>query len=176
MNVKYGAALLTVMLAACNTQQTSQAQSGVTDAYLTTAVAGKLAAIDTDATTAVKVSTSNAVVTLNGEARSPQELDQYLAAARSVSGVKSVVNDLRVSRQVHGLRQSAADAALTVRVEAAIAGQAGANVFHVAPSVRDGVVTLKGSVPNTLVKATIVKTVSGVSGVKRVVNDVSVSP
>lgn len=63
-----------------------------------------------------------------------------------------------------------ADTQLKVRVAAAIAAQAGVNVFHVSTDVKDGVVTLRGKVPNASIEQTIVKTAAGVSGVKRVVN------
>lgn len=167
--------LLGAALCACNTQQQSQTQRQVTDAYLVTAVSATLATIDADAMSAVHVSASHGVVTLRGESRSLKESAQYLAGAKSIGGVKSVVDDLRVNPHLRGVGQSAGDAALTVEVSAAIAAQAGINVFHVSPSVKDGVVTLTGTVPNRLIEQTVGKTVASVSGVKRVVNRLRLS-
>lgn len=62
------------------------------------------------------------------------------------------------------------DTRLKVEVTAAIAAQAGVNVFHVSTGVRDGVVTLSGTVPNVPVQQSIVKAAAGVAGVKRVIN------
>jgi osmotically-inducible protein OsmY len=73
-----------------------------------------------------------------------------------------------MNRAISSIRTS--DAQLKVRVEAAIAGQAGVNVFHVSSDVRQGVVTLTGSVPTTAIQQTVVKAASGVSGVKRVIS------
>jgi osmotically-inducible protein OsmY len=64
----------------------------------------------------------------------------------------------------------AKDAALKLRVTAAMAEQAGANVFRIGTDVRAGVVTLNGTVPTDQVKQTVVRAAAGVSGVKRVDN------
>lgn len=80
-------------------------------------------------------------------------------AGKSLGAVNNAIKNVRVS-----------DAALKVRVVAAIAEQTGANAFHISPDVNDGVVTLNGTAPNSLVEATVMKTVTGLSGVRRVVN------
>lgn len=64
----------------------------------------------------------------------------------------------------------AKDAALKVRVMAAMADQAGGNVFHIGTDVRAGVVTLTGTVPTSQVEQTVVRAAAGVPGVKRVDN------
>ena len=64
----------------------------------------------------------------------------------------------------------AKDAALKVRVTAAMAAQAGANVFRIGTDVRAGVVTLTGTVPTPQVEQTVVRAAAGVPGVKRVNN------
>lgn len=171
------ALLVTILagLCACSNlqQQKSQARA-VTDAYLTTAVTTKLAVTNADSVRAVHVSVRNDIVTLRGQARSLKEETQYVATARSVGGVHGVVNQLAVNPHLTSLNQSASDAALTVKVAAAIAGQAGLNVFHVSPTVHNGVVTLTGTVPNRAVEKTIVQTTQHVSGVSRVINHLRV--
>lgn len=72
------------------------------------------------------------------------------------------------------VKRGASDAALTAAVESAIAAQAGVNVFHVAPTVHNGVVTLKGTVPSDAVKATILSTVHGVHGVTETIDQMVV--
>lgn len=168
--------IILVGLCACsNLQQQKAGAQAVTDAYLTTAVKTKLAVTNTDSVRAVRVSVRNGVVTLRGQTRSLKEETQYLTIAKSVNGVHSVVNQLGVNPHLTSLNQSATDAALTVKVSAAIAGQAGINVFHVSPTVRNGVVTLNGTVPNRAVEQTIVQTTQHVSGVLRVINHLRVS-
>jgi osmotically-inducible protein OsmY len=69
----------------------------------------------------------------------------------------------------------AKDAALKVRVTAAMATQAGANVFHIGTDVRGAVVTLTGTVPDSDVERTVVRAAAGVPGVKRVDNRLTIS-
>jgi osmotically-inducible protein OsmY len=69
----------------------------------------------------------------------------------------------------------AKDAALKVQVTAAMAEQAGANVFRIGTDVRAGVVTLSGTVPNDQVEQTVIRAAAGVSGVKRVDNHLTIS-
>lgn len=64
--------------------------------------------------------------------------------------------------------------ALEVKVGAAIAAEAGTNVFHVTPLARNGVVTLTGSVPSETIHQTVIDTVRTVPGVKRVVDRIAV--
>ncbi len=71
-------------------------------------------------------------------------------------------------------RKQSLDAALDVRVSAAIAAQAGVNTFHVAPLSHNGVVTLTGTAPSQEIDRVIVHTVRGVPGVKGVVDRISV--
>ncbi|HET9030272.1 MAG TPA: BON domain-containing protein [Candidatus Aquilonibacter sp.] len=72
------------------------------------------------------------------------------------------------------VKQGARDAALTAAVAGAIAAQAGVNVFHITPSVSDGVVTLKGTAPTVAVKSTILDAVRRVHGVREIVDKVEI--
>jgi osmotically-inducible protein OsmY len=153
----------------------SAAPAAVKDGYLVVAVKGKLAAVDVNSSTAVGVSASDGVVTLTGEARTASERNAYVRAARSVSGVKTVVDKIAIDPHLVGLRQRTRDAALAAKVAAAIAGQAGVNVFHVTPSAHGGVVTLTGTVARASTARTIVATARGVSGVTRVVNRIAIA-
>jgi osmotically-inducible protein OsmY len=69
----------------------------------------------------------------------------------------------------------AKDASLKVQVTAAMAAQAGANVFHIGTDVRAGVVTLSGTVPTPQVEQTVVRAAAGVPGVKRVDNRLKIT-
>lgn len=71
-------------------------------------------------------------------------------------------------------RVDVSNGALDVKVSAAIAAEAGANAFHIAPAARDGVVTLTGEVPNATIHSTVIATVRAVPGVKRVVDHITV--
>lgn len=163
-------------LCACSTVQQQKNQAHViNDAYLTTAVATKLAVTNADSMRMVHVSVRDGVATLRGQASSLKEETQFVTTAKSVSGVHGVINRLTVNPHALGINQSATDAALTVKVSAAIAAQAGLNVFHVSPSVHNSVVTLTGTVPNHSVEETIVQTTAHLSGVSHVIDHLRVS-
>lgn len=168
------ALVLAASLAACTAQQQRTTSNGANDAYLVTAVGAKIASVDVDALSRVHVAADHGVITLSGAAHSTGERDRYVAAAKSVNGVSAVRDDLAIDPRAEGLRGQAGDAALTARISAAIAGQAGINAFHVEPSVHQGNVTLKGTVPSESVHQTILQTVRAVPGVKSVVDDVTV--
>lgn len=172
----FGGAALALALGACTAQQQHSASTRANDAYLVSAVGAKLASIDVDAVTRVHITSDHGVVTLTGQAHNAQERLRYENAAKSVSGVTGVRDQVTVNPQAEGLRGQASDAALAARISAAIAGQAGVNAFHVQPSVHQGNVTLRGRVPTQAVHQTILQTVRGISGVKSVVDQISVSP
>ncbi len=84
------------------------------------------------------------------------------------------VHDLSTNPQVQSARKNTLDTALDVRVSAAIAAEAGANAFHVAPSALNGIVTLTGTVPSHEIDRVIVQSVRGVPGVKGTVDHITI--
>lgn len=74
----------------------------------------------------------------------------------------------------HETKQAEVDAALVVRIEAAIAAQSGVNAVHVAPSVHDGAVVIKGTVPSAAVHTVVIDAVRGVPGIKSVSDELVV--
>jgi hyperosmotically inducible periplasmic protein len=59
-------------------------------------VRGKIAQAVPEKTFAIQVKVDNGVVTLSGHAKSQSDIDKIIAAARSVSGVRSVISNLHV--------------------------------------------------------------------------------
>lgn len=160
--------------AACSGGQQRNAQNAGNDAYATVAVKAKLAGVDVDSADAVGVAASGGTITLTGKAHSDAERQAYVAAARSVDGVQNVDDRLVVDPNERGVREQSADVTLAGKVSAAIAGQAGINVFHIKVAARDGVVALDGAVPSASIARTIVDTARGVDGVKRVESRIAV--
>ncbi|MGZ3521175.1 MAG: BON domain-containing protein [Vulcanimicrobiaceae bacterium] len=169
----------------CSAQQQQQAQKTVNavgssapyqakDALIASAVMAKLAAIDLDATTNVHVAVDHGAVKLTGQARSQEERARYVKAAATVNGVTSASESLSVNPRLRGAQESVGDVALATKVAGALAAQTGVNALRVKPSVRDGVVTLSGTVDSASVKTTMLAAVRKVSGVKRVVDDIEV--
>jgi osmotically-inducible protein OsmY len=144
---------------------------------LVTAVKAKLATVDADSTTAVNVNaTGDGVVTLTGQARNAAQRASYDSAAASVNGVKRVVDHLQINPAMRGPKEQFSDVALGAKVAANIAAQAGVNAASVKPEVRDGVVTLSGTVPSASIKTTILNAVRKTTGVKNVVDRIEVKP
>ncbi len=168
------APLLFAALAACSGAQQKNAENAGNDTYVTAAVKAKLAAVDVDSADGVGVSVANGTVTLTGKAHSDAERQAYVATTRSVDGVRNVDDRLVIDPQERGVREQSGDVALAAKVSAAIAGQAGINVFHVKVSARDGVVSIEGTVPSESIARTIVDTARGVDGVKSVLQRISV--
>jgi osmotically-inducible protein OsmY len=165
-----------VLLVACSGQQQQQAQRSAQSTALSAAVQTKLSTIDADASTTVTVDANDGVITLSGKAHNAAERSAYESAAAGVPGVKRVVDRLGIDPNLRGPRETFADAALATKVNANIAAQAGVNVARVKTSVRDGVVTLSGTLSSASVKATILQTVRKTSGVKSVVDRIEVKP
>ncbi len=172
--------LVALALAACTScsgQQQNQAQQSAQSAALATAVQAKLATVDADSTTAVKVAaSSDGVVTLNGQAHDAAQRSAYDRAAGTVPGVKRVVDHLQLNFALRGPKEQLGDIALGAKVAANIAAQAGVNAARVKPEVRDGVVTLSGTVPSASIKTTILDAVRKTAGVKNVVDRIGVKP
>lgn len=72
------------------------------------------------------------------------------------------------------VKRGAEDAALTAKVAAAMAAQAGINAFNVKPTVSGGVVTLTGKAPTPEIKSTILSAVRRVHGVTLVVDHIAI--
>ena len=176
---------IAALASGCTAKQQQQARETVNavgsnapyqakDALIASAVVAKLAAIDLDSTSNVHVTVDHAAVKLTGEARSPEQRQQYIRAAASVDGVKSASESLSIDPHLRGTQETVDDAALVAKVAATLTAQAGVNAFRVKPSARDGVVTLSGTVDSASVKTTMVAAVRKLSGVKRVVDDIEV--
>ncbi|MDQ2662858.1 MAG: BON domain-containing protein [Candidatus Eremiobacteraeota bacterium] len=183
-NVLFLAALA---LAGCNAGQQREAQQNlnaaatsapvraVRDLGLAAAVATKLATIDVDAALTVHVHADAGVVTLEGRAKTLGDKMRFERAVRSLAGVKSVVNLLAIDPHIRGARETFGDAGLTAKIQTSIAAEAGLNVLNISTTAKAGVVTLRGTVPSSSVKETVVSTASHVAGVRRVIDELRIA-
>jgi osmotically-inducible protein OsmY len=176
--------LAAALLAACSSQSVDQAarsveseapalfQDGLTHASLR----AKIAAIDIDAATSVGIAVHGGHVTLTGDVRSAQERAELVRAAKSIKGVTSVDDELGVDPQMRGTAQRAGDFALATRVKGELAAQTGINAINVEASAKGGVVTLRGDVPTSAIKSTMLNAARRTSGVRKVVDAIKVKP
>lgn len=182
--IRIGAGLLAiVLLAACSAGSQKQAQDAASaapaaaqDALLAASVKTKLGTIDVDSATAVNVAVDRGSVVLTGEARSDSQRKLYDDAARSVNGVTSLRDDLKINPALRGARESLGDATLATKVMGAIAAQTGVNVVHVKASAKDGTVTLEGTADSATKKSLILDTARNVSGVKQIIDRITLNP
>ena len=99
-NVRSIVALLVLLgfLSACQAITGRTAGQSVDDANITAAVKAQLAKDKLGTLARIDVDTTNGVVALNGVVRTPQERARAEEIAKSVSGVKKVVNNLQIQK------------------------------------------------------------------------------
>jgi osmotically-inducible protein OsmY len=160
-----GAALGVVVLSSC----AAGGDAALTELKVKAALLEKLG---TDAL-GIKVAVVGDKVTLTGAVskRSTEELAEEVA--RSVEGVKKVDNRLEVveSAQSSGnVENEASDSLLESKVKMALASEIGRHAWKVEVEATDGVVSLRGTVPDRQRHEIAVKTAKETKGVRKVVD------
>jgi hyperosmotically inducible protein len=143
------------------------------DGLILATVKAKLTQEDPDSATTLGVSVRDGVVQLKGTVRDAAHRSHDVASARAVSGVRVVVDELRVDP--HGPRPGLelSEAALEARIITACTAQVGFQP-HVGVHVDHGVVTLSGTVENAKIRQTIATTARGTTGVRKVVDHIRI--
>jgi hyperosmotically inducible protein len=154
----------------------SQAPVFFQDGLVHATLRAKIAAIDVDAATSVGIAVHQGHVTLTGTVRSAKERDELVRTAKSIKGVSAVDDELRIDPEMRGAADKAGDLALTAKVTTALAAQTGVNAIDVKASARNGVVTLRGSVPTAAIKSTMLSAARKTRGVRNVIDDITVKP
>lgn len=125
----------------------------------------------------VEVHGSRAVLSGQVEQRSTQELAEEVAL--SVPGVRSVDNQVTVAeaasrtpvgQAVSHTELEVQDAVLEARVGQALLAEIGRHAFDVEVESSDGVVSLRGTLPDAERKSLALRTAEKTSGVKKVVD------
>jgi osmotically-inducible protein OsmY len=175
---------ITVLASACSSSQVEDTSKSVqksapivlNDAAVVTQVTARLIGIDADSALHVAVSSHEGNVALSGKAKSASVAERFVAAAKDVSGVKSVASTIAVDSKLPPATQQAKDAAIVTGVTGALIGQAGVNALSVKVHVHDGAVTLEGDVKTEALKSTIVEAARHAPGVKSVADNLKVKP
>jgi hyperosmotically inducible protein len=112
---------------------------------------------------------------------SNEEKTQATQAAKSVSGVKDVRNDLKVQGEGTQVADRSAgavvdDSALTAKVKTALISDETTKGTQINVETRDGVVQLAGFVNTDAERERATQVARGVSGVKDVRNDLQIKP
>jgi hyperosmotically inducible protein len=161
---------------ACSSTRTQQSAGEVIDdSVLTSKV--KIALIDDPVTKAgqINVETFRGVVQLGGFVDNAQQKEQATKVARSVTGVKEVRNDLRVSAKPDATAgQSYDDSVLTASVKTRLMENSETKAHQINVGTDKGVVQLTGFVDSTAMKNKAGEIARSVDGVKSVRNDLEI--
>ena len=169
-----------VFASACSPSQvedaTKSADVVLGDTAIVAQITTRLIGIDGDSALHVAVASRDGDVSLSGRAKSAVVAQRFLAAAKSVSGVKGVRSTIVVDAKLKPVTEEARDAAIVTGVTGALIGEAGVNAVDVKVHAHRGAVTLDGSVKTQALKSTISDAAKHAPGVKSVVDDLSVKP
>jgi len=163
------------MISACSATRTQQSAGEVIDdSVLTSKV--KVALIDDPITKAgqINVETYRGVVQLGGFVDNARQKEQATRVARSITGVKDVRNDLRISSPQATTGQAIDDGAVTASVKAKLVEDPATKAHQVNVETQKGVVQLTGFVDSTTAKARAGELANSVDGVAIVRNDLEI--
>jgi osmotically-inducible protein OsmY len=165
-------------------QERDDAQAGVkravgeaaSDAWITTAAKMRLLANDQTPATDINVDTRNGIVTLFGIVPTAASKQAAEAEARKVDGVKQVKNDLQVVPKAKQEAVEAKDGDLAKAVDQAIDRREDLKGADIDVDVKNGVVRLTGTVPNSEDRLAAAITARSIAGVRSVQDDLHVKP
>jgi hyperosmotically inducible periplasmic protein len=119
------------------------------------------------------------IVTLKGEADTQAQKELTGEFAKDVEGVKGVDNEMTVATTAPKSDQTAGekmdDASITAQVKGSLLSHRSTSVLNTKVSTTDGVVTLGGTAKNAAEKDLVTKLVTGIDGVKSVVNNMVIA-
>jgi hyperosmotically inducible protein len=162
-------------MAACtSTRTTKSAGEQVDDSALTAKVKTALARDSATSVYRVDVETFRGDVQLNGFVDSAEAKAEFARVAKSVEGVKSVSNNLKVGEGDRSAGTVVDDSVITAKVKTALATDPTVAAHQVNVETREGVVQLAGFVDNSDQKTKASEVTRRVSGVKQVDNQLEV--
>jgi hyperosmotically inducible protein len=201
IRVTAAVALLAVCAAALSAQSGADAKTALADSWITTQVYAKFFADRDIKGRNLTVHTDRGVVTLTGAVESATEHDRAVSTAKSVDGVKQVVDKLSmvapgkaaghsgpsgtVSRDAESLKAHAKTAAdrvgkeisdtlVTSKVQAMFYLDRDVKAADIDVTTRGGIVTLTGAVANEAVRKKAVADARSTDGVKQVVDKLTI--
>lgn len=194
--------LLGVCAVGLSAQSTADAKVAIADSWITTQVYAKFFADRDIKGRNLTVHTEHAVVTLTGAVEGSHEHDRAVSVAKSVDGVKQVVDKLSLvpagksgtarggasgtaSRDMDSLKEHAKTAAdrvgkeisdtlVTTKVQAMFYLDREVKAMDIDVTTHGGVVTLTGTVDNEAVRKKAVADARSTDGVKEVVDKLTV--
>lgn len=176
------ASLLVVSVAGCNkASETAGAPAPATtvgtdidDSVVTSSVKTALLADPDVKSFDLKVETRKGEVLLSGFVDSQFQIDRATAATHSVSGVKSIQNNLVLKGTPTTVGDKVDDGIITGKVKAALLGDPDIKSFDIGVVTRKDEVLLSGYVDNRVQMDRAIDVARGVEGVRLVNNEMSI--
>jgi len=164
-----------VVGAGCAAQNGNRSTGQALDDTGTTARV-KAALIDNPTTKArdIHVETNRGTVQLAGFVDSQAEKSEASRVAKSVNGVQSVQNELKVQPANRTAGEVVDDAMITGKVKAALIGDSRTKASQIDVNTKEGIVELGGFVDSPQAKAAAVEVAEKVNGVRSVRNSLAV--
>ena len=169
------ALVATVAMAACSATRTTRSTGEtVDDATVTAKVKTALARDPSTSAFRIDVDTFRGEVQLNGFVDTADMKSSATRVARSVSGVKSVSNNLKVNTSERTAGEVVDDGVITAKVKAALLSDPNVSGHEVNVQTREGVVQLAGFVDSGAQKAKASEVTRHIAGVRQVDNQLEV--
>jgi len=128
--------------------------------------------------TKTEVYVKDGIVTLKGVAANQAQKDLTTEYAKDIDGVKSVQNEIVVSKSLETpgetMGEKIDDASITAQVKGALLDHRSTSMISTSVKTVDGVVTVSGKAKNAAEKALVSKLVSDINGVQSVVNNMTI--
>lgn len=172
---RMGLLIAVFAVGACSATRTQESAGEVIDDSVLTAKV-KTALIDDPVAKAgdVNVESYRGVVQLGGFVDSAEQKTRATEVARSVSGVKEVRNDLRVSSQQATVGQVVDDGSLTAAVKGKLITDQTTESYKINVETQNGVVQLTGFVDSNEAKNRATEIARTIDGVKDIRNDLEI--
>ena len=164
-----------LIISACSATRTQQSAGEVIDDTVLTSKV-KIALMEDPITKArqINVETFRGVVQLGGFVDNAQQRDQATKAARSVTGVQEVRNDLRISTSAETAGNVIDDSVLTSSVKMKLIEDTTTKADRINVGPQKGVVQLTGFVASNEVRTRAGEIARSVDGVVEVKNDLEI--
>lgn len=158
-------------MAVSNSGYTSWAAEHVEDAALMHSVEDALVAYPVAGSHDIKVNVYNGIVQLNGFVTSDNVRESAVKAAKDVSGVASVHDNLKIRPDNQPAAEVQRDSDLTKKVENALVTNPATKSHEIYVATADSVVQLSGFVDSADIRNTAAEVAGAVPGVRRVQNE-----
>jgi hyperosmotically inducible protein len=168
--------LLIVLVAFLAMASANCERRSVADSAITAIVKSELVVDNETSSANINVDTRGGVVTLTGVVTTQANKEQAERIARNTEGVTRVINNITVETNGghdagEGAGMAASDLAILSRIKTRYVAE---DVVGAKVEVKDGVVTLKGNVENTQIRARAENIARATGGVKSVNNMIQV--